>query len=247
MTISHFCLFQAYRSFPSCVSTALASQTHWIFKDEQPQQYLSSDSHPTHSPGWMTVAQPQLSQLTALTPPKSSRRCRPPLREGLYRHNTFPSPASSEPRTAGPRREQPARRAAFPPPRSPRALPAASHGFTAARYRGRAPAAGRAPAPTDDASPEAGDAKTAAEPPPPAAPPPLPHSASPQRRRAAVPQHPAPGRQRLLSALPPFGGGGPRSHPIPGRKRRARAAEGAGRRGGLRVRVLRCDAAGWRF
>lgn len=136
MTISHFCLFQAYRSFPSCVSTALASQTHWIFKDEQPQQYLSSDSHPTHSPGWMTVAQPQLSQLTALTPPKSSRRCRPPLREGLYRHNTFPSPASSEPRTAGPRREQPARRAAFPPPRSPRALPAAFHGRTAARQPG---------------------------------------------------------------------------------------------------------------
>lgn len=150
-----------------------------------------------------------------------------------------------------------------PPPgaaRPPRSLSAAAqpasaarrlprpHGRTAARYRGRAPAAGRAPAPTDDASPEAGDAKTAAEPPPPAAPPPLPRSASPQRRRAAVPQHPAPGRQRLLSALPPFGGGGgPRSHPIPGRKRRARAAEGAGRRGGLRVRVLRCDAAGWRF
>lgn len=212
----------------------------------------------------MTVPQPQLSQLTALTPPKSSRHRRPPFRGSTtktpsrapYSRSAVPTThRPPEPRTAGPLREQPARRAAFPPPHRSRALPAASDGRTCSPVPGTRPRGRTGSGTHGQREPRGGrcadrrgvpfSRATAAL-----------RLVSPQQRRAAVPQHPAPGRQRLLPALPPSGGGGgPRSHPIPGRKRRTRVAEGAGRGGEaapgragvLHGRVLWPDASGLGF
>lgn len=173
----------------------------------------------------------------------------PPTIQGLYHQNTFPCPVLSErgthhPPAAGAPYRRPAPGAARPP----RSLSAAAQIRSAARRLPRQhlqPGAGDAPprpdgllAPTDDASPGAGDAQTAAESPSPA---PLPRSASSHLSSAERPCRSTQlrgGSGSCPPCLPPAAAAAPAATPSPagsGARGWRKGRGGAGRRhpGGL--------------
>lgn len=188
----------------------------------------------------------------------------PPTIQGLYHQNTFPCPVLSERGTHHPPAPgAPYRRPAPGAARPPRSLSAAAQIRSAARRLPRQhlqPGAGDAPprpdgllAPTDDASPGAGDAQTAAESPSPA---PLPRSASSHLSSAERPCRSTQlrgGSGSCPPCLPPAAAAAPAATPSPAGSgargwRKGRGGEAApGRAGVLHGRVLWPDASGLGF